>query len=65
MQCVTATAVYIADDSQTYLRGYHFVKMLNRPVDLPLRFIIVSVTESLTFRGEIKFKQSWAETFQI
>lgn len=32
---------------------YHFIKMLNRPVDLPLRFIVVRVAEPLTFRGEI------------
>lgn len=38
--------------NEIYLSGYHFIKMLDRPVDLPLRFIIVCVTEPLTFREE-------------
>lgn len=32
-----------------YHYGYHFIKMLNRPVDLSLRFIIVCVAEPLTW----------------
>lgn len=29
--------------------GYHFIQMLNRPVDLPLRFIVICVVESITW----------------
>lgn len=36
----------------TYLSSYHFIKMLNRPVDLPLRFIIVCIAKPLTFKRE-------------
>lgn len=39
--------------NQIYLCGYHFIKMLDRPVDLPLRFIIVCVAEPLTFKREM------------
>lgn len=37
-----------------YHHGYHFIKMLNRPVDLSLRFIVVCVAESLTWGGGTK-----------
>lgn len=30
-------------------RSYHLIKMLNRPVDLPLRLVVVHVAESVTF----------------
>lgn len=33
--------------------AYHFIKMLNRPIDLPLRFIVVCVAEPLTFNEEM------------
>lgn len=33
-----------------YHSGYHFIKMLNRPVDFPLRFIVVCVAEPLTLK---------------
>lgn len=32
--------------------SYHFIKMLNRPVDLPLRFIVVCVAETLTLNRQ-------------
>lgn len=57
---ITITAVRVADDyqkvishlNQISLSGYHFIKVLDRPVDLPLRFIVVRVAEPLTFKKE-------------
>lgn len=37
---------------QISLSGYHFIKVLDRPVDLPLGFIVVRVAEALTFKRE-------------
>ncbi len=39
--------------NQISLSGYHFIKMLDRPVDLPLRLIVVRVAEPLTFKREM------------
>ena len=46
------TQQVISHSDQMYLSAYHFIKMLNRPVDLPLRVIVVCVTEPLTFKRE-------------
>lgn len=47
-----------------YLSDYHFIKMLDRPVDLPMRFIIVCVAEPLTLKKrntklDTVMAQSW------
>lgn len=39
--------------SHVHFSSYHFIKMFNRPVDLPLRFIVVCVAETLTFKGKM------------
>lgn len=41
-----------------YHSGYHFIKMLNRPVDFALRFIIVCVAEPLTLKKKNKKRTS-------
>lgn len=48
--CIPQVSSYL---NPIYLSGYHFIKMLDRPVDLPLRFIIVCVAKPLTFRREM------------
>lgn len=42
----------VVNEDKEDLGNYHFIKMLDRPVNLPLRFIVVRVTEPLTFSRE-------------